>query len=206
MTCFSLTTGKQVLTNKKIIKADDFATIIQAYEILEQGKLEIQELKDKEHKVIQELKEKAKIEGFEEGMTQFSVHILHLEEKIKKMLITMQSQILPLTLKATKKIIGQELRLHPEVIVDIVNQAIKNASHAELVKIYVSKEDFEIVEKKKEEIKGFLDRVKFFSIEERADVKKGDCLIETEKGILNATLENQFRALERAFENYKQGT
>ena len=51
-------------------------------------------------------------------------------------------------------------------------------------------------------IRKTLEQVKTFSIEEREDVAPGGCIIETEAGIINASLENQWRALESAFEAF----
>ncbi|MCB1083368.1 MAG: HrpE/YscL family type III secretion apparatus protein, partial [Simkania sp.] len=70
------------------------------------------------------------------------------------------------------------------------------------IKIYVNKKDREILEEKKQDLRKSLDQVQTFSIEEREDVSPGGCIIETEAGIINASLENQWRALEAAFEAF----
>ncbi|MBI3211529.1 MAG: HrpE/YscL family type III secretion apparatus protein, partial [Simkania negevensis] len=38
-----------------------------------------------------------------------------------------------------------------------------------------------------------------FSLEDREDIAPGGCIIETEAGIINASLANQWQALEAAF-------
>ena len=57
-------------------------------------------------------------------------------------------------------------------------------------------------EKKKKELKAILEQVHTFIIEEKEDITPGGCIIETEAGIINASLENQWRALESAFEAF----
>ena len=104
MSLFSLTKEHDVLANTKIIKSKDFSKIVEVEELLKKAKEEIAKDKDLAEKETSKLHQEAKTKGFEEGMQQFSTHILHLEEKIKHMLITMQTQVLPLTLKATKKL------------------------------------------------------------------------------------------------------
>lgn len=47
-----------------------------------------------------------------------------------------------------------------------------------------------------------MDQVESFTILDRADITPGGCIIETESGIINASFENQWRALEMAFERY----
>ena len=75
-------------------------------------------------------------------------------------------------------------------------------TQAHHIKIYVNRKDYEFLEKKKKEIKKILDHVQTFTVEEREDVSSGGCIIETEAGIINASLENQWRALEAAFEAF----
>ena len=70
------------------------------------------------------------------------------------------------------------------------------------IKIFVAKEDKEVLEKKKTELRAILEQVQTFIIEEKEDITPGGCIIETEAGIINASLENQWRALESAFEAF----
>lgn len=193
--------GEEVrLEKKKIIPKEELEIILETTELLERAKQEIADLK-------KELKEEAKQEkaaayeaGYQEGLTKFNEHVLFFGEKIKELRHLMQQQMLPLVLKTTKKIVGELIRLHPETIVDIVLQAIKSVLQCKYIKIYVHRQDLESLEKKKEAIKELFDQIESFQIEERSDIEQGGCVIETERGILNATLENQFRALENAFE------
>ena len=114
----------------------------------------------------------------------------------------LQKTILPLALKAAKKIVGRELELKPETIVDIVRQTLKPVTQHHNIKIFVAKQDKEALEKEKKELRNILEHVQTFIIEEREDITPGGCIIETEAGIINASLENQWRALESAFETF----
>jgi type III secretion protein L len=94
------------------------------------------------------------------------------------------------------------LEIHPQTIVEIVLQAIKPVAQSQKITIYVSRKDKEILEANKSRIKDALEYVENFSIQERDDVPSGGCIIETPAGTINASLENQFRALESAFETF----
>ena len=97
---------------------------------------------------------------------------------------------------------GTQLELKPETIVDIVLQALSPAMQNLRVTIYVNKIDKDILETEKPKLKSLLEQVQVLSIQERPDISPGGCIIETEGGIINATIENQWRALESAFEKY----
>ena len=201
MYCFKLIKEGSVHTGKgKIIRKNEFEELISAKEILEKAETEAKEaLKHAEQDCIT-LKEKAKEDGFQEGLEKFNEQMLLFEDKIKVLKHELQKAVLPLVLKATKKIIGEELKQNPESIISIVMQSIKSVVQSKVVKLYVNKFDLELLEAEKESLKKNFESLESFHIQERGDIERGSCIIETERGILNATLDNQYRALERAFE------
>jgi type III secretion protein L len=58
------------------------------------------------------------------------------------------------------------------------------------------------LEAAKSQIKKVFEHLESLSIQERSDIEPGGCMIETEAGIINAQLENQWRSLEIAFESF----
>ncbi len=201
MYCFKLIKEGRIHTGKeKIIRKDEFEELLSAKEILEKAKEESEQAIAKAHNESIVIKEKSAQEGFQEGLNRFNEQMLLFEDKLKVLKHELQKAVLPLVLKATRKIIGAELEQNPESILSIVMQSIKNVTQSKVVKLYVCRSDLEILETKKEELKKNFDNLESFQIEERSDIEKGSCIIETERGILNATLENQYRALERALE------
>lgn len=183
----------------KIIPQEDFSTLLDASQILEKAKEESLLIKEKTIKDCETLKDEAKKQGFDEGLVVLNEHVLKLDNSVKTLKEEYEKQVLPIALKAAKKIIAAELKTNPDAIVNIVKGALKPVSQHLKVKIYVNKQDLDILEKQKPKIKEILDQVQTFSLQERNDIEPGGCIIETEKGIINAQLENQFRALEAAF-------
>lgn len=187
---------------EKIIPAHEFSTLLEAQEVLVKA---IQNAEEKSKLVEEEcirLRAQAKEEGYQEGLTQFNTHILALEEHGRKIYRDTQNSILRLSLQAAKKIVNKELELHPDTIVDIVLQALAPIKQNHRITILVNKEDKEILEKHKNRIKEIFEQLQFLGIQERADIAPGGCIIETESGIINANVENQWKALESAFQKY----
>ena len=205
MRCFSLLkSGKVEVRGRKILPKEEVETLINANEVLDAAKQEAIDRIEEAKKECALIHKKAYEAGYQEGLTKFNSHILKIDEKTKIMRHEMQRAMLPLVLQATKRIIGKSIDLNPELIVEIIIQSIKSISQNHQIKLYVNRKDLEHIEKRKEEILSIFDRVDSFSLVERSDVESGGCLIETENGILNASLENQYRALERAFEAYSK--
>lgn len=191
-------------TDDKRVPQEEFSTLLSALEVLEKAKEDAERFKKETEEECEKLKEEAKESGFNEGLEKFNEHLLSFEKKLKKIHHETYMQILPLALKAAKKIVGKELEQHPDTIVNIVLQALAPVTQAHKITIYVNKSDKEALETEKTKIREILEQIQSLSIQERQDVSPGGCIIETESGIINATIENQWRALEAAFERYKK--
>ena len=196
----------QAPANKKILKSAEFTQLISIEELFEKAHQEVLQLEQETHQNAELLKKQGYEDGKQEGLALYNQHMIYLDQKVKEMEHEMQKLILPLALKAAKKIVGTELKLHPESIVDIVMQALKPVRQNYEIKIFVSKEDKEELEKEKEKLKLLFDHLRILTIEERENLTKGSCIIETEGGIINASLDNQWKALEAAFESFAKRT
>lgn len=204
MKFFSLLSQEAVhpATDDKVISAEDFSTLMTAQEILQHAKEDAEHYRKQVDAECEALREKAKKEGFEEGLSQFNEQLISFERTLRHLRIELQKQILPLALKAAKKIVSKELEMHPETIVEIVIAALAPVTQNHRFNIYVNKGDKETLEANKSKIKSILEQLQTLSIHERSDVSPGGCIIETESGIINASIENQWRALEAAFDKY----
>ncbi len=189
-------------SEKKVIRSEDFSTLLSASDLLEKTKADIAAAQEKAENDAEELKKKGYDDGYQEGLTQLNEQILGLENEKKRLRHEMNQLILPLALKAAKKIVAGELKEHPETIVNIVLQALAPVMQNHKITIYVNKADKDILEAEKPLLKEKLEQLESLSIKERDDISQGGCMIETESGIINATIENQWRGIESAFDRY----
>ncbi|MCI0381930.1 MAG: HrpE/YscL family type III secretion apparatus protein [Chlamydiae bacterium] len=190
--------------DEKIIPAKTYSELLDAKEILEKAREDSKKYKKETEAECALLKEKAEETGFEQGLVKFNEHIMQMDSDLQRVRHEIHKTILPIALQAAKKIVARQLDLAPETIVDIVLQALEPIRQNHRVVIFVNRKDKEILEKKKEKIRDILSQVELLSIQERSDVEPGSCIIQTETGMINATLENQWRSLERAFEKYQK--
>lgn len=208
MTLFSFPYQGQLsrASNEKVLKAAEFTKLLDIQQLLELTKQEVETFKKENAELCEKERVSAIEAGKQEGLALFNQHILAFDLKMKEIEHQMQKKILPLALQAAKKIVGAQLSLHPETIVEIVMQALKPVRQNHEIKILVCKEDKEALEHEKEKLKQLFDHLRILTIEEREDLTKGSCIIETESGIINASLDNQWRALEAAFESFAKRT
>lgn len=191
-------------TDKKTIPASEYSKLASAMEILEKGREDAAALLENTKKECETLRKEAEEEGYQKGLEKFNEHIFFIDNELKALRHQLQQLVLPIALKAAQRIVGRELQTFPETIVDIVLQAIAPISESRKVTIYVHPEDKKYLDAEKPKLKEILEQVETLTIQEKPDIEQGGCIIQTEGGMINATIENQWRALERAFEKYKQ--
>lgn len=189
-----------VAPKTKIIPSKDFAELVDAYAVMETVKKDAEKYRLEVVKECELLKSQAQREGFEAGFKDWAGHVSNLEKEIVIVRQELEKLLAPVALKAAKKIVGRELELSEDTIVDIVSSSLKAVSQHKRITIYVNKKDLEALERNRSKIKQIFESLEVLSLRERSDVAPGGCIIETEGGIINAQLENQWRVLENALE------
>lgn len=203
MYLFTINEKLKIHTDQKILKKKDFSTILTAKEMIDAAEEEAKKIIERAHIEGKSIHKQAEQDGYEKGLEYFNQHIVYFDDKIKLLRHEIQKTLLPLVQKTTKRIVGDALSAHPEIVVDIVTEAIKHVTTSQEIKLFVHKDDLKTLENNKEEFKRLFEHLEVFLIEGRSDVEKGSCIIQTEKGILNANLSNQYKALEMALQKKK---
>jgi len=199
---FSLIHGDSIhiAPETKVIPATEFSKALEAYEIVETVKADALKYKQEVAEEVEKLKEQAQKEGFEEGFKKWMEQIAKVEEEIIQVRHETEKVALPVALKAAKKIVGRELEVSENAIVDIVSNSLKAVVTHKRITIYVNRKDLEALEKSRIDLKNLFENLEVLTLRERSDVAPGGCIIETEGGIINAQLENQWRIMENAFD------
>ncbi len=205
-TLFTTLHGDRVLSpvGSKIIPAADFATLQRAEQVLQFIQEDAERYRIEVAKECEEIKEQAYRCGYEDGFKDWADHLLQFEKKLEHLREEMQQAIIPIALKAAKKIVGREVELSDEVIVDIVASNLKPISQHKKITIFVNKKELDILEKHKGRLREIIENLESLSIRPREDIEPGGCMIETEIGIINAQMQHRWDVLEKAFESLLQ--
>lgn len=191
----------RVAPKNKIIPAESFSKLVEADEVLDLIKKDAEHYREEVIKECEQLKESAEKEGYEAGFQQWTEHLLKLEDEIEQVHQELQKMIIPLALRAAKKIVGREIELSETVIVDIVAATLKTVAQHKKIAVYVNRKELEVVEQHKPKLKEIFESLESLSIRPRDDIAPGGCIIETEVGIINAQMDHRWHILEKAFES-----
>ncbi|MCB1111283.1 MAG: HrpE/YscL family type III secretion apparatus protein [Chlamydiales bacterium] len=184
----------------KVIPADEFSKLCDSAEILRAVKEDAEKYKITVAKDCEEIKEKAYLDGYAAGFEEWAKQIAFLEQERHKVSEEFNRVLAPIALKAAQKIVGEHLAASQEAIYHIVKKALQPVIQHKKITIYVNRSDLDTLEQHRQDLKNLFESIEVLSLRERDDITPGGCVIETEGGIINAQLENQWLVLEKAFE------
>jgi len=198
---FSLIDGRKVhiAPDVKVLPAEDYSRLVDAEGLRKEVEEDAHRYRQQVAEECEALKEQAQRTGFEEGYATWADQLAKLEEELQTAYKKVQEVALPLALQAAKKIVGREISLNADAVVDIVASNLQAIAQHKRVIIYCNKGDLDILQKHKKDLEQLFERLETLSIRAREDVEEGGCVIETEAGIINAQLSNRWEALEQAF-------
>lgn len=140
--------------------------------------------------------------SFNEHSAQFLEKFQHLDEllqsieRLKADLIACnETQIVRMVYYMAKRLLYDEISARPEVVIEVVRQALMGAQSDENVTVRVSQSDFAFIDGMKEKLDKEFDDVKRLKFEGSDDVTSGGCVVETNFGDVNATLEQRLERL-----------
>lgn len=202
MKLFNLISGKSVHINPetKVIPKNEFSKLQEAKDLLETIHQEGVDYRARIAKEGEDLFEKSKHEGFEEGLKSWATQIKLLEDEKSKIRGEIEKVIAKVALVTTKKIIGRELKQDPTTLIDIVAKNLKSVTSHRKITIFVNKVDLSTFNENKESLKNVFEDIDTFAIQPRDDITEGGAIIETEAGIIDARVESMWKTIEKTFE------
>ena len=188
--------GFIALPEKKIIRAEEYLLKLKAEEIISKAKEEAQ-------KIIEEAKdiyEKEKKRGYEDGLNEGKMHMteqmLNMVSKSVNYFASVEEKIIKIVMTAIKKIIGEIDK--DELIVRIVKNALASARNQKQVTIRVAPEQVEVIKSKVNEIIAEFPAISFLEVTADSRLKPGGCIVESEIGIVDASIDIQLEAIYRS--------
>ncbi|MDK2798585.1 MAG: flagellar assembly protein FliH [Clostridiales bacterium] len=188
----------------------------EANKIIQHAKQMAQKILNDANQEAEQLRQLALHEGREQGYKDGLEEIRKKEETILKeareikmsaqgeymmLLESAEKDIIGLVTDIVKKIIGDELNARPEAISSIVQQTLHKCRGIESIIIKVSPEDYDIVNENKNAILRQSEYSGQAEVKKDLSLKKGDCIVETPVGSINAKIDTQLKAIEEVFKD-----
>lgn len=160
--------------------------------------------KDEAKKLQEETKKKAQKQGYEEGIKKGELEIRQIkdnlniqqkrqEEEYQEVIAEISDQVTELMISLITKLTGILIEDKSEIIFYLVQKALEDNDSVEDYTIRVSTEDMDFISSKKESIEEIIEQE--IQIISDPQLKKNQCLIETESKIIDCSLDVQLNNL-----------
>lgn len=172
------------------------------------------ELEKEKERILAELREQAYTDGYNEGKQageqQAAQYVNEALTKLNEIAVAFpaavkqnEEKLVTLALEIARKIIQDEINIQPEIVQRTVETALKRVSDLEQVVVKVNPLDLDLILPKQETFKQIVPDVQSFSIEGSHTIQRGGCVIETNSGSINATINAQLGIIEELFKNVR---
>ncbi len=119
--------------------------------------------------------------------------IKKIESSKNEIISELQNSSFLIIKEALKKVVASELKLNDEAILNIVKDAVMKISQAKKLTIKLNPEDYNYIEGKIEEIK--INPESEIKIVPDSSITKGGCIVSTEMGEVDATVETKIEEI-----------
>ena len=169
-----------------------------AGEIVAQAQDEAQRIVSEATRKAQEILNSAQEEGYRSGATQWYEALADAWKSRDNYLAENEAALLKLSVRIAEKLIGEELRTAPQTIAGIVNEALRSVRRAKSLVIQAHPADVASLKERLSTLRIQAAPSREIEIVPNTSLSRGDCIVETDIGIIDARLETQLDNMERA--------
>ena len=134
--------------------------------------------------------------GYEEGLKSWNKFSLSAWQARENLKTEWEQSLLHLAVRVAEKIIGEQLRLHPDAIVPIVREALKSVGQERQLTLLIHPDHREMVQANLDRLQALVGSSRQIHLVANPDIAPGGCVVESELGVIDAKLETQLKCLE----------
>ena len=123
-----------------------------------------------------------------------------LQEEREAFFDRIEPELVRLAVTIGEKVVGRELEMRPETVVELVRSAMRRLRDRETLRVSVNPQDLQRVKEAREDLISTIDGVRKLEIVEDRRIDPGGCLIESPNGTLDARIRTQLEEVSEALE------
>lgn len=187
----------EVSTSSALVKGEEAAVVAKAEEIVSAAQTEAAKIADDARLAYEAEKKRGYEEGLAEGRSQILMQKLDLLDESVAFMERTEKKMSEIVMKALKKCVAEigDQELVVQIVKKSMQTIIRNQNQ---VTIRVAPEMVAVVKQRAEEIMAEFHSVNFLDVKEDPRLAGAACVVETDVGIVEASVEGQLAAIERA--------
>ncbi len=196
---FRLTEGSiRPAAGTKLLKAEEYGLLLEANALLSAARKQAEEMEQKAREAYEQKREEGYRDGMEEGKLEHAEKMMETILSSVEFIEGIEDTLVSVVNQAIRKIIGD--MDDKERIVRIVRTALNTVRGQQKVTVRVAPADEAAVSEALAAMTaGSSSGSAFLTIMADARLPRDSCILESELGVVDASLETQLKALENAF-------
>ena len=182
----------------KVLKAKDYAFYLEAREIIASAEQKATEIIEAGKEAYDQQKKQGYEDGIAESKLDQADQMLKVVSRTINYLAEVEKAMADILMTGVKKIIGEFDQ--EELAVNLVRNALQHVRNEKQVTIRIPPSQFKMVKAKLNEILAEYKGVGFIDLVADQRLSTGDCIMESEIGVVDASVDLQITALQQRFE------
>ena len=188
-------------TPKRLVKANEVDVVLQAQQLIEAAEAEADNIRVAARQAFEEEKKKGYDKGLEDGKAEISRRKLQLLDESATFMTSVEDKMVDVVMKSLKKCIMEigDNELVVQIVRKVMNAVVRNQRQ---ITLKVAAEMVPVVRERLDEILAEYPLLNEIDLQEDPRVKGTACMIETEAGIADASVETQLAAIEASLKKH----
>jgi len=188
-------------SDRRVVKAADVATVRTAAEIVAAAESQAAQIREDAKAAYEEERKKGYDKGIAEGKTEIAMQKLDLVDSSVAFMENVEGKMSEIVMKALKSCVAEIG--DREMVVQIVRKTMSAVIRTQRqVTLKVAPELVETVRQRVAELTASFPTIETFDVVEDPRLKGPACILETEAGVADASVESQLAAIERSLKKH----
>ena len=188
-------------SDRRVVKAADVATVRSAAEIVAAAETQAAQIREDAKAAYEEERKKGYDKGIADGKTEIAMQKLDLVDSSVAFMENVEEKMSEIVMKALKSCVAEIG--DREMVIQIVHKTMAAVIRTQRqVTLKVAPELVETVRSRVSELTATFPTIETFDVVEDPRLKGSSCVLETEAGVADASVESQLAAIERSLKKH----
>ena len=191
----------EIQTPVRLVKATDASAVINAQELIAAAEAEAERIREAAKLAFEEERKRGYEKGLEDGKAAIVARKLELLDESVKFMESVEGRMVDVVMKALKKCVMEigDRELVVQIVRKVMNAVVRNQRQ---ITLKVAPDMVEVVRGRLDEILKEYPLLDEINIQEDARLKGASCMLETEAGIADASVDTQLAAIENSLRKH----
>ncbi|MBP5641130.1 MAG: type III secretion system stator protein SctL [Victivallales bacterium] len=191
----------ELLTSGRLVKAEEVAAISKAEEVIATAEAEAEQIRNDAKTAFLEEKQRGYDKGLEDGKASIVARKLELIDESVAFMESVENKMVDIIMTALKKCVMEigDRELVVQIVRKVMNAVVRNQRH---ITLKVAPDMVDVVKGRLDEILKDYPMLDDIEVLDDVRLKGAACMIETEAGIADASVDTQLTLIEKSLKKH----